>query len=243
MRAQVDQCVTLSVLDWTTVRSAMKNKIRDLTRTLKNDHRIKNKLEKELLNHLNGKSWVLRKKIKEMKFELEKERLELIKNHEQKLKHYKDCQKRLDSTGINIKTHKLPRVIPTITPHDLSEYSTLLIFGPSEDLPTKQKLLGPFIVDKNIKLSKGEVQLLSRDPKFSVKYPPSKMGMSTEVERMNAKTRYDKKKDLRVSSKIEITNAEGVPIVHETENKKIEAWKIYSINIQIDLYITPLNSQ
>ena len=53
---QADLCVTLDIPDWTTTRSAMSNKIRDLTRTLKNDYKLKSDLEKELLQKLNADS-------------------------------------------------------------------------------------------------------------------------------------------------------------------------------------------
>ena len=51
------------------------------SRTLKNDYKLKSDLEKELLQTLNGKSWPLRKKIKEIKLELQKEKNELTKKH------------------------------------------------------------------------------------------------------------------------------------------------------------------
>ena len=51
---QADLCTTLEVPDWTTVKSAMKNKIRDIDLTMKNDHRIKNKLEKDLMLGVYG---------------------------------------------------------------------------------------------------------------------------------------------------------------------------------------------
>ena len=230
--AQVDLCTTLEVPDWTTVKCAMRNKIRDLTHTLKNDHELKNKLEKELLHQMKGKSWSLRKKIKETKQELQKEKHEMTKKYEQKIKHYKKCLIRLpgqERVNSNI-LKKQARVIPTIPPKNLEKYSTLSVFGPSENLPARKNPLGPFIVDKSIKLSKGEVALLSRNPKFSVKYPPSRMGMLTEVERMSAKVRYDKKEVHSKAKRPRITDADGIAIGCEgREEKKLEEMNLEEI--------------
>ena len=84
-------------------------------------------------------------------------------------------------------------VIPTIPPNDLQEFSTSCIFNAPEDLPAPVAPLGPFLTSKDIKLSKGEKKLLSKDPKFSLVFPPTVMKLSTEIERMNAKTRYNNK--------------------------------------------------
>ena len=54
---QADLCETISDPDESTIRSAMKTKIRDLTQTLKNDHRRRRKIEIKLLEELGGRSW------------------------------------------------------------------------------------------------------------------------------------------------------------------------------------------
>ena len=64
---QADLCETLDSPDWTTVRSAMHNKIRDIQQTLKNEHRQRNKLEKKVLDLYGGRGWKLRQAIKTIK--------------------------------------------------------------------------------------------------------------------------------------------------------------------------------
>ena len=53
----------------------------------------------------------------------------MIKKHEQKLKHYKECLTRLPGQGgpNNNKAKEQARVIPTIPPNNLAEYSTLSV--------------------------------------------------------------------------------------------------------------------
>ena len=82
-------------------------------------------------------------------------------------------------------------VIPTIPPRDLQEFSTTSIFNTPEDLPKPLEPLGPFVTSSSIKLTEGEKKLLSKDPKYSLVFPPSKMKLSIEIERMNTKIRYN----------------------------------------------------
>ena len=62
--SQTDLCVSNSTPDRGTVTKAMRAKIRDITQTLKNDHREKKVKEKELLRLLGGRSWALRKRLR-----------------------------------------------------------------------------------------------------------------------------------------------------------------------------------
>ena len=62
--SQADLCETLYKPDESTVKSAMRMKIRDLIQTLKNDHRQKRLKENKLLIELGGRSWKVRKKLK-----------------------------------------------------------------------------------------------------------------------------------------------------------------------------------
>ena len=119
------------------------------------------------------------------------------------------------------------KVIPTVPPSDLHEFSTTSIFNSPEDLPDRVDPLGPYITSGEIQLTAGEKQLLSRDPKYSIVFPPDRMKLSIEIERMNAKVRYDdnskkRKKDMncpqRGEQKDRITNPDGDPI--EWNSKK-----------------------
>ena len=54
--SQADRCETVSDLNWTMVKNALHTKIRDISQTLKIDHRRKRIKEKELLECLGGRS-------------------------------------------------------------------------------------------------------------------------------------------------------------------------------------------
>ena len=116
--------------------------------------------------------------------------------------------------GVAIDVHDAS-VIPTIPPRNLQDFSTSSIFNAPEDLPDPIQPMGPFITSSDIKLSESEKNLLSKDPKYSLVYPPTKLNFATEIERMNAKVRYndnsnkfsEKKKSLN-----RITDCNGMPI-------------------------------
>ena len=72
-------------------------------------------------------------------------------------------------------------LIPTNPPKNLEDFSTISVFGTPEDMTKKKPPLGPYVTNTNIKLSKGEWELLSRNPKYSVKYPPMRMAMATRM--------------------------------------------------------------
>ena len=92
----------------------------------------------------------------------------------------------LDVDGMSISPKKdlsgdtRATVIPTIPPKDLQEFSTTSIFNSPEDLPNPIKPSGPFVTSKDIKLTKSEIKLLSKDPKYSLVFPPTKMRLSIE---------------------------------------------------------------
>ena len=82
-------------------------------------------------------------------------------------------------------------VIPTYPPKDLQEFSTTCIFDAPEDFPKPIAPLGPFVTSDKIKLTNSEKKLLSKDPKYSLVFPPTKMKLAIEIERMNAKIRFN----------------------------------------------------
>ena len=92
----------------------------------------------------------------------------------------------------------------------------------------KEEPSGPYITSKTIKLSQGEKSLLPKDPKFSMKYEPTEMALSTEIERMNSKVRYDlgsrkKKKKNKYSSMITDTVGKKLDMTQGEVMKKIDA--------------------
>ena len=126
------------------------------------------------------------KKIKTIKNSLRKEESDLTKKYRVKIDHYRKTQTRLTPEPVT-RILPLATVIPTVQPKNLEEFSTFSVFGAPEDLPEPNPPLGPYITDKQIKLSKGERTLLSKDPKYSLKYHPSEIKMATETVRMNSK--------------------------------------------------------
>ena len=98
--SQADRCETVSDLNWTMVKNALHTKIRDISQTLKIDHRRKRIKEKELLECLGGRSWALRSTIRHIKSELGKEKDEIARKYEKKLLHYKTTMTRLEAAEL-----------------------------------------------------------------------------------------------------------------------------------------------
>ena len=99
----------------------------------------------------------------------------------------------------------------------LEDFSTIDIFNAPEDLPKPMAALGPFISSKDIKLNKGELKLLSKDPKYSLIYPPDRMKVALEIERMNAKIRYGDSATNNSTTKNTVT----MPIPSQSETNRI----------------------
>ena len=93
--SQADLCVTFVDPDQSTVKSAMKMKIRDLIQTIKIEHRRRRKKEKELLVQFGGRSWKIRKKIKTIKQSLQQEREKILLKYKNKIDHYVKSMERL----------------------------------------------------------------------------------------------------------------------------------------------------
>ena len=87
--SQADLCTTVLDPDRSTITSAMRTKIRDLKQTLKINHRNRRQLEEELHNQIGGRSWLTRKKIKNIKNELRKDQDQIRKKHLNKINHYR----------------------------------------------------------------------------------------------------------------------------------------------------------
>ena len=96
--SQADLCVTTSDPDRSTVKCAMKRKIRDIIQTIKMEHRKRRQKEKELLRQYGGKSWRLRKKIQKIKIGLRQEHDLITKKYQNKINHYVKTMERLDAT-------------------------------------------------------------------------------------------------------------------------------------------------
>ena len=217
---QADQCENISLPDLRTMHSAMKLKIHDIKTSINGYHRKRRQKEGEALRLLDGRSSLVRKKLRQIRQTIKGER-ELIKQkYQKKISHYHKTQVRLNKDHQRVEVKQtLSKSRPTIPPRHLGEYSTLSIFGACEDLKKPDRPLGPYITDTSIKLTRGEVKLLSKDPKFSLKYDPDPMTTSIEIERMNSKARFELGSKNKNYKKPRITTGEGKPIEWE-ENLK-----------------------
>ena len=128
----------------------------------------------------------------------------------------------------------------------MEEFTTLDIFDAPEDLPKPVTPLGPFLTSKDIKLTKGEKMLLSKDPKYSLVFPPDRMKLLIEIERMNSKVRYsenNKKKEKnnpessagKFECKARITDSNGNPIEwHQVNHKVVPDTRDLEVNKAMD---------
>ena len=139
-------------LDKKTMICAMRSKLRDLSYVLKSSIRENRQLEARLHKDLNVRSYLTRRKIKQIRSNIRKERTTIDRKHELKINHLEKSKK-------PIIDHKKGRPnatsLPTVQPRYLGEFSTLSIYGAREDLPMEVSPLGPFVTDTNIKLSPG----------------------------------------------------------------------------------------
>ena len=108
-------------------------------------------------------------------------------------------------------------IIPSI-PDGFEKYKDLIIFGGPKRIPFPAPTLGPFVCNKRIKLSKEELLVLGKDPKFSLAFEPTEMIFLTELERMATKQRYNvnqqnnkKKKSVVSSLRLDIGPEGKVP--------------------------------
>ena len=180
------------IIDARTSKAAMGMKIKDIKRTICRSRIELRQKEELLLKALNNKTFIHRKKLKSIRSKIRDERQEIRESYNQKIRHYLGTQVKMGQSATSM-NGDLSQVgtKPTIPPRYLGEYSTLSVFGSAEAMTTRQKPLGPFICSDTIKLTQAEQRLLSRDPKFSLRYEPEQTHFSTEIERMGSKHRYN----------------------------------------------------
>ena len=96
---QADLCSTITNPDKSTINSAMRTKMRDIRHVLKDEHRKRRQLERELLIQMNGRSWKVRKKIKRIRENVKNEHTALVKKYRNKINHYRNTMDRLKCSG------------------------------------------------------------------------------------------------------------------------------------------------
>ena len=173
-------------LDTESLNQTMRTKITDIKRSRGEVNKERKKLEEELRERLKGKRHKFRRCVRPMKIECKRIREKLIKKYRRKIRHYRETQTDPHSNqSSNEKEHE-----PTSVPLRLKKYESLCIFGKPNDLPNPVKPLGPFICNKNLKISPEEMLILQKEPKFSVRKLTNKVVFQVETEKMLGKHRY-----------------------------------------------------
>ena len=121
--------------------------------------------------------------MKSIKNETKKLKEDLLKKFKRKVEHLTNVQRK--------RQEHQKKTIQTVTPLNLRKYSSLTIFEPSTSFPEREKSLGPYICDPNIALSQEEREILSKQPKFSVREEIKEIEVLAETERMLVKHRLN----------------------------------------------------
>ena len=205
----------LKELDHSTSRSAMRIKIRDSKESLHQKKLQRSKSIKLYQEMVGGKGYKVRRTIKAIKSRHERMRSKKQSVYEKKIKH---LQMQVEELKAKYK-HNDTDFKSTVVPDRLKDFADIYIFKTPKDLPKKEKLKGPFICHRDIKLSKGEWQLLSRDPKFSTMEECDQMTFQSELEKGLCKHRYNENLNLKRNNKKKVTitcegtsNFEGVNV-------------------------------
>ena len=166
-----------------------------------------------------NRKYKLRRVCRHLKSEPGKMKENLIKRYKRKIKCLSQVQ-RIDKVKRE-KEHK--KKIQTITPNSLRKYQSLAIFKPSDQFPERRPRIGPFICDPGIKLSREELTLLSKQPKFSVRQNIKDLERLLETGRMLIKHRINennnRKKEERKKG-LETTRREDIRPENNSEGER-----------------------
>ena len=185
VRKQANLRLEVKTLDNPTVKAAMKAKLMDIKINKSKLLKKLGSLKKILLESLDGKTFRLRKHMNRLKAKPKELELKKITAFKKKLEHYGNKQGDLTYSDRVQKGQENEENFPS----KLSAYKQLNIFKHPNEFPKKTDPLGPFICDKNIKLSTDELKILSKQPKFSVMGEVTRIDMLLETERMLGKHR------------------------------------------------------
>ena len=199
--------------DHMTIKAAMKAKKRDLQQSLAKGINEKKRLWRQL-NSLGQERNVIeiRKKIGQ---DVYRRKEKIKKKYSEKIEHYKQKQ---EGDMVKYKNKNMVfRDMATLVPKDLDKYKNLKVFNGPNSLPSAVPTLGPFLCDKSINLSKEELIVLNKDPKYSLVYEPTELKFITELERMGAKYRYNensrnaKKTRASTAMRLDVNTENGIP--------------------------------
>ena len=242
-----------------TVLAAMQAKTKDVKKSLLSSITMKKKVRREIIKGIEpGGEGKIHKSMKEINRIVHEKKQVLKRKYVTKINHYENAQTyRGIGTDYSPKGWggmKAPSQSPTPTdlvgevgtsddnnipsmPDGFEKYKNLSIFGGPKSIPLPSPTLGPFVCNKEIKLSKEELLVLGKDPKFSLAFEPTEMRFLTELERMATKQRYNlnqknkrKKKSMVASMRLDTGPGDKVPddritklneVFRENQNKFI----------------------
>ena len=138
-------------LDWQTMGSALRAKLRDIISSLTHFRRVKSKLECQIRELKPEDDKILKKVMSPWKKTVKEEKGKRLDSFREKVKHYIKKQK------LPLKPFTDRGPIATKVPRYLKEYGSLSIFKTSKNFPKKRPPVGPFVGSQQIKLSKDEV--------------------------------------------------------------------------------------
>ena len=170
-------------IDTATLKVAMRAKHDDTIEHIKALQKEVGVIRKDLLADLSNKKHRLRKVSKFLKKEPLLLKEKLMRKYKVKIDHLLRVQQKF-LKGSSKKEKEKIKKIQTIVPNCLSKYGDLTIFKPSSDFPKPAKAVGPFICNPNIKLSKEEMSILQKQPKFSLRENITDIEVASEIEKM-----------------------------------------------------------
>ena len=151
----------------------MQSKVRDACIHAKSLRRQRDVLKKRLSKKLGGSKSFGRRVLDKLFLEYKSVKSQKILENEAKLT-------RIQKSVVGEKEIKAP-------PESTADYlSNVNVFSESQHSLTPQASDGPFVCDSSINLSKNELKLLARGPKFMVREQLDSESFEVELEKKNA---------------------------------------------------------
>ena len=179
---QADLRTTIKSVDWQTVNSALRAKLKDIRHTLNEERRKKSRIERELKILLVSQGLKLKQIMLPWRILFRKEKKDRLEHFKNKIENLEKKQR--EKVERNQITKRSSQTIP---PKFLIEYDGLRIFSPSDAFPKKEAPLGPYIGSSSIPLTEGKRRILSRDPKYSLRGEVEATDFRTEVDKNECK--------------------------------------------------------
>ena len=138
-RKQADLRINIKALDWSTMSSALRVKLRDMKLTIKTWRRRKSWAEDNIKKYYGVNINPLKQIIAPWKKMIKQEKQCRLDKIKEKIEQYRNKQNGATDNKVE-KEH----IIPTRVPKYLSEYANLTIFKSADDFPKPGNPIGPF---------------------------------------------------------------------------------------------------